>query len=286
MKRTKEPIRIPDAINCSVTKDFTQIPNELLRNPEISGKAKAILCILLSNREGWSSYISTLKQMMKEGEDAIRSGINELEENRYLWRVRYRCKKTKVWKGSFWAYTDIPGAFNIGDQVELIQGKGMEVIKPDYPDMENPDMDNPEMENPGLIILNNKKTNNKNTYSPENEIKTPPNGKITPSQFDKFWKHYPKKIDKGKALTKWKGICSKTNKSEIPTLQIIIRAIREQKKSERWQDPKYIPHPTTWLNQSRWLDDPEQMQSFDDRNSDEDGYDAYAWEREKREKFE
>ena len=87
------------------------------------------------------------------------------------------------------------------------------------------------------------------------------NGFITPSKFEDFWKAYPKKNDKGKALTKWNAICLKKNK-DCPTWKEVKSAIVRQIKSERWQDEKFIPSPTTWLNQSRWLDDPEQMKVF------------------------
>ncbi len=84
---------------------------------------------------------------------------------------------------------------------------------------------------------------------------------ITPSMFEKFWKIYPKKVDKGKAKTKWEGICKKNTK-ERPTWKEIKAAILRQKKTERWQEKEFIPHPTTWLNQQRWLDDPEEMKSY------------------------
>ncbi len=85
--------------------------------------------------------------------------------------------------------------------------------------------------------------------------------KITLSKFDEFWKRYPKKVDKGKALSAWEKLCNKSTK-EKPTMREILKAIILQKKSERWQDNKFIPHPTTWLNQSRWLDDAEQMKAM------------------------
>ena len=85
---------------------------------------------------------------------------------------------------------------------------------------------------------------------------------IKKSQFDQFWEMYPKKVDKGKALTKWNQICNKPIK-ERPKWNDIRRALHKQKKSQRWQDQQYIPHATTWLNQSRWLDDPTEMISYD-----------------------
>lgn len=259
-EQTEKKIRIPDIINHSVTKEFTQIPNDLLRNPDISGKAKALLCLLLSNKEGWYSYITTLKQMMKEGEDAIRSAIEELESHSYLMRIRYRDKDTKTWKGGFWVYTDVPGVFTSLEHTkqELLQ-QGMEVVMPENPHVENPDVANPDVENPVLKRHNNKKTKNKNINLLRGEEEDP---LIKTSQFDEFWKLYPRKVDKGKAKTIWKRICSKKDKSDIPTWKEIKRAIKKQNKSERWQTKEFIPHPSTWLNQSRWLDDPKQMVSF------------------------
>jgi hypothetical protein len=120
---------IPDAINCSKSLTFTQIPNDLIRNPKISAKAKTILCILLSNTIGWKSYITTITEMMKEGKDAIQAGISELEEFGYVKRIKYRDKKTKQLKGSFWAYCDIPFQLYWEKQIQILNDSGMELIE-------------------------------------------------------------------------------------------------------------------------------------------------------------
>jgi hypothetical protein len=85
----------------------------------------------------------------------------------------------------------------------------------------------------------------------------PQNIKI--SQFDEFWKLYPRKVDKGKALTIWKRLA---NKKDSPNWTDIKNALQEQIDTDRWKTPKFIPHPATWLNQSRWLDDPSEMKSY------------------------
>jgi len=170
---------LPDAINASASKDFTQVPNDMLRNPEISGKAKAILCILLSNKRGWHTHIESLSKLMKEGIDAIRTGIIELEEFGYILRVRYRDKETKKWIGSFWSYTDIPGQFDLKKHLELLDDEGCEAYIKDVnephvenPDVGFPDVDKSHVENPTLITLNNNNTkinniNNKNIKKEE-----------------------------------------------------------------------------------------------------------------------
>ena len=116
---------------------------------------------------------------------------------------------------------------------------------------------------------NQQSTNNQPTTNHKQELKKENNyvGEddfdkyITPTLFETFWKMYPKKTDKGKTLTKWNQLCTKKDKR--PVWKEIRLAIYKQIKSERWQNSKFIPHPATWLNQSRWLDDPKEMVTFE-----------------------
>lgn len=111
-----------------------------------------------------------------------------------------------------------------------------------------------------LLSENDTVYNNIRININHNILDPPSNNFITSPMFEKFWRAYPKKVDKGKALSKWNYICNK--KGDRPTWKQIKTAILQQLKTERWKDPKYIPNPTTWLNQSRWLDDPKEMTSY------------------------
>lgn len=84
---------------------------------------------------------------------------------------------------------------------------------------------------------------------------------INLSMFEKFWKIYPRKASKGQALVAWTKLCKQPLRSR-PTWRILKSAVRAQMSSERWQNPKFIPFASTWLNQNRWLDDPNEMISF------------------------
>ncbi len=144
---------IPDAVNTSVDKGFTQIPNKLLRNPEITAKAKAVLCLLLSNKDGWKSHVKMMTAMMKENEFAIQSALKELESFGYLIRIKYKDKLTKLFVGAFWGYTDEPNKFNLKKQIILLEKNNMELCLPDdfkvnEPELGNPVLDNPELDNP------------------------------------------------------------------------------------------------------------------------------------------
>jgi len=149
MKRLSTKPDLPDAINCSENQHYTQIPNELLRNPEISAKAKVIISILLSNRIGWKSHVEFLAKMMKEGKDSIRTGLIELERFQYLKRVRYQHKVSRKYAGVFWAYTDVPGSFNIHEHIHMLESMGLS------PELEKPALANPILEYKKTRILLN-----------------------------------------------------------------------------------------------------------------------------------
>lgn len=86
---------------------------------------------------------------------------------------------------------------------------------------------------------------------------------ITPKLFDAFWAMYPnKKGSKGKTRSLWIKLCMVKSKNKlVPTWIEVRRAIKRQIKSERWKEG-FIPLSSTWLNQTRWIDDPSEMKSF------------------------
>lgn len=73
-------------------------------------------------------------------------------------------------------------------------------------------------------------------------------------EFDQFWKAYPRKVGKLYCLKIWKD---PKKRKKRPGIDIILKAIEKQKRSELWtrDNGKYIPNPSTWLNQGRWDDE-------------------------------
>lgn len=76
---------------------------------------------------------------------------------------------------------------------------------------------------------------------------------ITPNDFEKFWKSYPRKVQKPKAKEAWDNLCYdlKTSGEKI-TLEELNKAIETEKGSWNYVNEKYIPHASTWINQRRW----------------------------------
>lgn len=97
---------------------FTQIPNDWVRDSRLTFKARGIMALIMSHREGWSLSINTIAEANKEGKDAVRSAIKELELFGYL-------RRTQVNDGKF------------GEAVWVTQDPA------DYPMTENPMTENP-----------------------------------------------------------------------------------------------------------------------------------------------
>lgn len=94
--------------------------------------------------------------------------------------------------------------------------------------------------------------------------------------FSEFWKWYPKKIGKPLVKAKFveivtKGLKTRTldrdsgNFVEIEltaTAQEIVDGVKRYVDSlvdkntfKRKVEDKYLPHPATWINQGRWMDE-------------------------------
>ena len=80
------------------------------------------------------------------------------------------------------------------------------------------------------------------------------------SLFNTFWDIYPKKIAKEYA---YKCFIKIDNLESI--FDTIIESIKRHKMWRGWSDARYIPHPSTFINQRRWEDElPDvEVSSFD-----------------------
>jgi len=91
---------------------------------------------------------------------------------------------------------------------------------------------------------------------------TPPRLDITPrakglagkpSGFARWWEAYPNKVGKQAAERAYATACRKIGGPDPPA--ILFDGLKRALASGVWDDG-FIPHPTTWLNQGRWDDEP------------------------------
>ncbi len=141
------------------------------------------------------------------------------------------------------------------------------VGKPDELKVGKPDQSiGPETRPLNKKEINKKETTTKKENLEVEEIFELSNGWIVPSQFERFWNMYPRRINKNQAQKKWNELCSNPGE-ERPKWIDVKKGVLEQKKSEMWRNEKgLIPYPYTWLHEGRWTNDPGAMKLFHPEN--------------------
>lgn len=138
------------------TKDFTVMSNHHLKNKDLSLRSKGLLSFMLSLPEDWDYSLKGLATLNKEGIDAIRSAINELEAFGYIERSRVRNEKGQLGENEYIIH-ELP----ISPEPKQTE-----------PTLENPTLDNPTQEKPTLEkpTLENPTQLNKDILSKEQSI--------------------------------------------------------------------------------------------------------------------
>lgn len=70
------------------------------------------------------------------------------------------------------------------------------------------------------------------------------------SEFEIFWKKYPRGEEKPQAFDEWQ----KLNPDET-LRETLLKAIEQQKRKGCLSDPRYAPYARRWLSKSRWTDE-------------------------------
>ncbi|WP_416566400.1 hypothetical protein [Nocardia testacea] len=73
---------------------------------------------------------------------------------------------------------------------------------------------------------------------------------VDPPGFPEFWAAYPRRTDKGGARRAY----AKAVRNVDPA--VIVAAARSLAEDPNLPGPRFIPHPSTWLNGERWEDGP------------------------------
>ena len=175
------------------TRDYTVMSNHHLKNRSLSLKAKGLLSVMLSLPDEWDYTLRGLAAISREGVDAIREAIRELEDAGYIVRSRGRNEKGQLSGTEYVIYEhpqqsadapvlDIPTQeksvvadelkreskatrslnFNtfktISESCEASNSRGKTPMW-ENPTLENPTLENPTLENPTQLNTKRSKTN-------------------------------------------------------------------------------------------------------------------------------
>jgi hypothetical protein len=196
--------------------NYTQLPNLWARDERIGWRAKGILLFLMSHKNGWRTSLEHLANEGPDGLAAIRTAINELEQVGYL-------KRETTQTSSDWIISD---PFTSENQM--------------VEDEDTFDFSEDTSENRSYLTFENQrlnKTNIKNT-----------NKEYIASEFETFWKLYPRKVGRGAAEKAFTKALLKSSADEI------MSGLMNYAQSRNLPEMQFIPHAATWLNQERWAD--------------------------------
>lgn len=256
-------------------KDFTVMSNVHLRDKRLSLKAVGLLSKLLSLRDDWRYSVKGLEKICKERRDAISAALKELEECGYL--VRYQ---THDEGGSFGAMEylvyEVPQNGTAIDDTDLDEAEELTVDGksvngedecasplPDLPFTENPFTENPSTE----LNIKYIKYLNKSNIPPivphegdgatgsrkRKRHRAPPKEQPDhlPARFNSLWEYYrhDKRGGKQAAIRAWDALAPSDALADK-----IAAAMKKQFATAEWQRGIGIPHVSTYLNGSMWMD--------------------------------
>lgn len=193
------------------------VANEVLRDKNLSFKAKGMYAYLFSKPDEWDFSSNRMILETTDRRDAIMGMLKELEENGYLKRDR------------------------------LPNGKMQYTIKHSLSGEIQLRVEKPKSGKPTVG-----KTHSGKIQPISNTVLDTNTEKKVTLNFDLFWNKYPRREGKVLAEKAW----LKISPSEELVSQI-LSALEKHKRSPQWvkDGGQFIPHPTTWLNQKRWEDE-------------------------------
>ena len=176
------------------TRDYTVMSNHHLKNRSLSLKAKGLLSVMLSLPDEWDYTLRGLAAISREGVDAIREAIRELEDAGYIVRSRGRNEKGQLSGTEYVIYeqpqqsADAPVLDNPTQEKSVVADKPKEELKATKPldfstskaisescetsggSGKTPMWENPTLENPTQLNTKRSKTNSERKQQTNSSI--------------------------------------------------------------------------------------------------------------------
>ena len=146
------------------TRDYTVMSNYHLKDKALSLKSKGLLSVMLSLPEDWDYTLKGLACISKDGVDAIREAVRELERAGYIVRTRMRNEKGQLKNTEYVIYErPVPVSKKPVEETPVQESPMLENPMQDNPVQESPAQATPVQENPTQLITNQIKTYESNT---------------------------------------------------------------------------------------------------------------------------
>jgi hypothetical protein len=232
-------IRVPHNDN------FTMMANYHLKDRRLSLRAVGLMSKMLSLPDDWDYTVTGLAAICKEGREAVRKVLQELEEAGYLERDQSREG------GRFSGYD-----YNLYEQPRGgVPASAGETPSPGF--LGNGEPPSPRIPVPGFPVPENPPQSSTKESSTKNNPPKPPRGRREkkekascdwmPEMFERFWKLYPRGEDKAAARYEWDLL-----RPDPTLMQTMSAALKRQMMTDEWQRGVGIPYACRWLSKRRW----------------------------------
>lgn len=208
--------------------NYTLISNDLMRDPDLSDRAKAVYLYMRSHRDGWNLNTEKIAKALGRSRNTVMAAVNDLIAAGYVERIQgrindgmfgtveyvvhsqRRCSNVEPRSGAGSDFAPVAGS-----HIEPVAGSDFEPLKK----------------------TTSKKTKEKTISSAYTE------------DFEKFWQTYPKRTGKQAAFRRWKEAVKRAD----PT--VIIEKAGEYARSVQGTEKRFIKNPEGWLNAGRYEDE-------------------------------
>ena len=209
------------------SKQYVTISNEVMRDKDLSLKAKGLYALVMSLPDDWDFTLKGICAISKENYTAVNSAIKELIDAGYCTREQAKAD------GRFTGY----------DYIFYDSKNGSPCLG--FLNTENQNQNNNSINNSRNNITPILNTNRKNKKSISNDIQKVE--EETGLSFNDFYKLYPLKKSKQQAEKSWNRLSKADRQEAIDKLPAYIADCIQEKRS--------FKHPSTYLNQRTWEDD-------------------------------
>lgn len=227
--------------------NFSIVSNAIIRDTNLSLKARGLFILMLSLPEGWEFSVRGLSKIAGEGLDSIRSGLKELEKQGYLLRQRERKADGRLGDMEYTLY-------------EEPQKPAQEETKQEFPTESEPIQEIPTQAESTQINkdINKYRTNQEQREREEPKLLSRLNGQTLPLEaaqlqteyFKRFWLMYPRKAKQFQAQLAWNAL-----PVDVELYERILQAVEKYSKTRQWADKTYVPYPENFIDGKRWEDD-------------------------------
>ena len=272
-------IRVPHNEN------FTTMSNYHLRDKQLSLRAVGLMSKMLSLPDDWDYTVSGLASICREGREAVRKVLQELETAGYLEREQSR-GGAGTFAGYDYTLHEMPRAVEGAGPYEETDAAPVPLPKNpgdgEAPLPKNPVPGNPVPGFPPQLNTDNQRKNNNPPKAPQGAgadfvPKAAPDW--NPERFAAFWAYYPLHKSKQAAIKAWDKL-----KPSDELLAVIGKALRrqiaeEQAKAKKERRPfEWKLYASTYLNNARWTDAEESQSASGETipQAENGGYDLWT----------